>query len=158
MHHTGKIRHPTQSLISFWRSNCRQQPVARGNIGNVGENGRHLRDRAVSCGHKCRDQTERIDGEIGRINLPAPLDARGLIGKTTVLQRDVRSQGARSGNIESASWPPNFSVVGAGVAGAVLENVWLSVNRQDDRAFIRLRFVEQAERRRTYSPARQIPS
>jgi len=73
---------------------------ARSNIGNVGEDRRHLRDRAVSCGHKRRDTTERIDGEIGRIGLRAPFDAHGLIGEPAALQRDVRCQRARSGKIE----------------------------------------------------------
>jgi hypothetical protein len=49
--------------------------------------------------HKRRDATQWIDGEIGRISLSAAFDAHGFIGQSTVLQRNVRSQGARSGKI-----------------------------------------------------------
>ena len=99
-----KIRHPAQSLISFWRPNFRQQPMARGNIRDVGEDSRHLRDSTVRRGHKCRDQTERIDGEIARIGLPAPLDAHGLIGKTTSIPARCAVPGRTIREDRTTSW------------------------------------------------------
>jgi hypothetical protein len=81
MHCARKIRHPAQSFISLRRPDCRQQGIARCDIRYIRENGRHFRDRAVGCGHQCRDTTERIDGKIVWVGLPAPFDAFGLIGR-----------------------------------------------------------------------------
>jgi len=61
--------------------------MVRGDIRDVGEDDWCLRDRTVGRGHKRRDTAERIDGEIGRIGLPAPFDAHGFIGETGVFKR-----------------------------------------------------------------------
>jgi hypothetical protein len=94
MNSTRNVRHPAQSLISFWRPNCRQQSTAWINIRGVGKDDRRFRDRTVSLGHKCKHTAEQIDGEIGWVGLPASFDAHRLISETTVLQRHVRSQSA----------------------------------------------------------------
>src|SRR5580704_14882960 len=62
VHGARKIRHPAQSLISFWCSSLGEQCATRSNLGNIGKDRWRLGDRTVGSGHKCRDKAERIDG------------------------------------------------------------------------------------------------
>ena len=96
MYSGGNVGHPTQGVISIWRSNGWQQPFARRNVGNIRKDDRRFRDCTVRCCHKRGDATKWINGEIVSVSLPSSFDAHSLIGDPTMFQSDVRSQRARA--------------------------------------------------------------
>jgi hypothetical protein len=106
MYCARKVGHSPPSLISFWRPNLREQTTASSNTRNVREDGRRLGDRTIGLGHKRWGKTEGIDRVIGRSGLPTRFIANSLIGETTTIKRDVRSQCAWSRKIEQLYGTP----------------------------------------------------
>jgi hypothetical protein len=104
VHCTREIRHPPQCLIAFGCSYGGQQSPIYGLVCDVAQHSWHFRDRAVGRCHKRGNPSKRIDDEITRICLLAPLDANGLVGEATLLEGDVRRHKA-----DPESRPHGFS-------------------------------------------------